>query len=148
MQIQQWVAEVRALAEIYSPGATTMVAANTASEGRYAIMKELISRKEELEAPLEEGEKAVGSPVRNKSGGNSRGGRGAGAADGSADGIGGGGGGGKKIIQGMEDIYGDAATLLEELEEEADAVEVEIDTWFDEHLVSSLRIYESDGVFS
>lgn len=143
MQIQQWVAEVKALAGgthtdiVTSLGGDAAAAMTAASDdARYAAMKELIGRKAELEAPLEDSEEAEG--------------KGRGGA--SEKGVGGGKKGDGKgeseaeeedqvqiFCEGMEGVYGEAADTLAQLENDAEKAEVEVDTWFDEHRVSEVE---------
>ncbi|CAN0038149.1 unnamed protein product, partial [Sphacelaria rigidula] len=87
MQIQQWVAEVKNLEMMEDDSTPNMSSNNTrsaaaaaaataaastaaiaAGEARYAIMKELLSRKEELEAPLEDDDDADEEQVASGSG--------------------------------------------------------------------------------
>lgn len=137
MQTQQWVAEVKIIAGV-NPANMGRRVDYVDGEARYASLKELISRKKELEAPLEDDEeRSPGSPVGAKGGG--RGGRTTGTGRSSSDGSAGGGVGGlhgAKICQGMEGYYEEALTLVQQLEDQAETVEDEVDTWFDHHSVS------------
>ncbi|CAN0104081.1 unnamed protein product, partial [Ectocarpus sp. 6 AP-2014] len=143
MQIQQWVKEVKVLAATNTAGAgaaaTSDAAAAAAAQARYASLKDLLARREELEAPLEEEEEE--SIARG-----GKGGRGSGGARGGARGGGGGGGGGSssggsdagdeedgKVVHGMGGVYAEASALLESVAEESDRAEGAVDEWFDEH---------------
>lgn len=150
MQIQQWVAEVKNLEMMEDDSTPNMSSNNTrsaaaaaaataaastaaiaAGEARYAIMKELLSRKEELEAPLEDDDDADEEQVASGSGkkkGGGKAGKGGGAGDEGVD---------KSFCcPGMESVYEEAVEMLSVLENEAEAVEMMVDTWFDDHVVS------------
>ncbi|CAN0267119.1 unnamed protein product, partial [Ectocarpus fasciculatus] len=162
MQIQQWVKEVKVLASTNTATAAAAAAAApsdaaaaaAAAQARYASLKELLARREELEAPLEEEEEEESNAKGGKGGRGSGGGRG--GARGGARGGGGGGGGGSssggsdagdeedvKVVHGMGGVYAEASALLESVAEESDRAEGAVDEWFDEHPESYYK--KSDG---
>lgn len=152
MNIQQWMKEVKVLASVTRFDATDMSSASpteraeeqAAVEGRYATLKELLARREELETPLEEEdaeeeEQVNKAPSRRGGGkkGTKRGKTKGGKAGGNGNGNGNGGraAGENNVIAGMEGVYAEASEILKEVDDEAEAVETAVDTWFDEHTV-------------
>ncbi|CAM9354237.1 unnamed protein product, partial [Hapterophycus canaliculatus] len=170
MQIQQWAKEVKVLAATDTTAAATDDATAAAhAQARYASLKELLARREELEAPLEEEENgdaetagkggAKGNSGKGGKGGG-RGGAGGRGGQGSGGGGGGGSGGGNssggsdagdfdddgeesKVVPGMGGVYSEASEVLETVAEESDRAEAEVDAWFDEHPEAYYK--KSDG---
>ena len=159
MQIQQWTKEVKILASanvtaafaspsVEEGGDAAASARKASAQARYTTLKELLARREELEAPLEdeEEEDAKGAGAKGSKG-KSKGSASRGGGGGSGGGGGGSGGDGEenKVIHGMETIYEAASVELEAVEEESDAVEIAVDTWFDDHTVSVFLVFFLGG---
>lgn len=128
--------------DMSSASPTERAEEQAAVEGRYATLKELLARREELETPLEEEdaeeeEQANKTPSRRGGGkkGTKRGKAKGGKASGNGNGNGGWVAGENNVIAGMEGVYAEASEMLKEVDDEAEAVETSVDTWFDEHTV-------------
>ena len=143
--------EVKTLAGVSRLNAPTSPAERAeeqaAVQGRYATLKELLARREELEAPLEDEESEEEEMPTSAHGRGKKGAKGKakkGKARGNSGGGDGGDGGGSadesKIIAGMEGVYAVTSATLEEVDDEAEAMETAVDTWFDEHTVSTRRL--------